>query len=159
MGCTGIVLVGEGDHVLNGGGESGHLEGRCDSRTYSNAACVHVLDAPSSHLSGHGDLGVTGDETGTIGAFLNRVLEITFLMLLMIVGMRVSRSASGMRSILFKTRITLSVVISPITMHSAVCAWMPFMQSITMRSMSMIWAPPRIVRIRLAWPGQSTSVY
>ena len=122
MGCTGVVLVGEGDHVLNGGGESGHLDVKCDSRTHSNAACVHVLDAPSSHLSGHGDLGVTGDETGTIGAFLNRVLEMTFLMLLMIAGMRASRSASGMRSILFKTRITLSVVISPFAPECPSCS-------------------------------------
>eukprot|EP00965_Chrysotila_dentata_P201459 6180575-Pleurochrysis_carterae.AAC.1 len=44
------------------------------------------------------------------------------------------------------------------TRHSAVCVWMPLETSTTSTIMSMICAPPMIVRISEAWPGQSTSV-
>ena len=44
------------------------------------------------------------------------------------------------------------------TRHSAVCVWMPLVTSITSTIRSMICAPPMIVRMSDAWPGQSTSV-
>ena len=56
------------------------------------------------------------------------------------------------------TMIILSFVISPITRHSAVCVWMPLFTSITRIIRSMICAPPMIVRMSEAWPGQSTRV-
>ena len=43
-------------------------------------------------------------------------------------------------------------------MHYAVCAWIPFVISIIRNMMSIIWAPPIIVLIKDAWPGQSTNV-
>jgi len=42
--------------------------------------------------------------------------------------------------------------------HYAVWVWIPFVTSITKKIISMIWAPPIIVFISDAWPGQSTSV-
>ena len=42
--------------------------------------------------------------------------------------------------------------------HSAVCAWIPFVISITRNIISMIWAPPIMVLIKDACPGQSTKV-
>jgi len=42
--------------------------------------------------------------------------------------------------------------------HSAVWAWIPFVISIIKNIRSMIWAPPIIVLIKDAWPGQSTRV-
>mmetsp|Transcript_38449 Transcript_38449/g.83529 ORF Transcript_38449/g.83529 Transcript_38449/m.83529 type:complete len:256 (+) Transcript_38449:1815-2582(+) len=62
------------------------------------------------------------------------------------------------RSILFRTTIISRHVISAMTMHSAVWVWMPLLASMTRRTMSIIWAPPMMVRIREAWPGQSTRV-
>jgi len=47
---------------------------------------------------------------------------------------------------------------SAIMMHSAVWAWIPFVISMMRNMMSMICAPPIIVLIRDAWPGQSTRV-
>ena len=46
----------------------------------------------------------------------------------------------------------------PISLTSAVCVWIPFVTSITNIMRSMIWAPPMTVRIKEAWPGQSTRV-
>lgn len=43
-------------------------------------------------------------------------------------------------------------------MHSAVWAWMPLVASITNSIRSMIWAPPMMVLISEACPGQSTNV-
>lgn len=43
-------------------------------------------------------------------------------------------------------------------MHSAVWAWMPFATSMIKNIISMIWAPPIIVFIKEACPGQSTNV-
>lgn len=62
------------------------------------------------------------------------------------------------RSILFKTTTIFSHRISPITRHSAVCVCTPLVTSTTNIIISIIWAPPIIVLIRDAWPGQSTSV-
>jgi hypothetical protein len=36
--------------------------------------------------------------------------------------------------------------------------WIPFVTSTTRIMRSMIWAPPMIVRMSEAWPGQSTRV-
>ena len=114
--------------------------------------CLHLLVQIQESSS-------ESQQRQTIGAFLKRVLESVFCRFEITVLIRSDRSDSGIRSILFKAKIALLVVISPMTIHSAVWAWIPFKQSITMMSMSMICAPPRIVRIRLAWPGQSTRVY
>lgn len=43
-------------------------------------------------------------------------------------------------------------------MHSAVWAWIPLVMSIIKNMRSIICAPPIIVLIKDAWPGQSTSV-
>ena len=43
-------------------------------------------------------------------------------------------------------------------MHSAVWAWIPLVMSIIRNMRSIICAPPMMVRIRDAWPGQSTRV-
>mmetsp|Transcript_25202 Transcript_25202/g.47626 ORF Transcript_25202/g.47626 Transcript_25202/m.47626 type:complete len:202 (+) Transcript_25202:1201-1806(+) len=69
-----------------------------------------------------------------------------------------SLDASGSMSILLSTTIMCCVRISPTTRHSAVCVWMPFVTSTTSIIMSIICAPPMIVRIREACPGQSTRV-
>lgn len=47
---------------------------------------------------------------------------------------------------------------SAMMMHSAVWAWIPLVTSIIKNMRSIIWAPPIMVRIKDAWPGQSTSV-
>lgn len=54
--------------------------------------------------------------------------------------------------------INLSAKISPITKHSAVYVYIPFVTSITRNIKSIIYAPPIIVFINDAWPGQSTNV-
>jgi hypothetical protein len=48
------------------------------------------------------------------------------------------RSSAGMRSTLLSTMMSESVVISPITMHSAVWVWIPLLMSTTSTIMSMI---------------------
>ncbi len=62
----------------------------------------------------------TAADVNTMGTFMNLVVEKTFLILLTTLSIRWSLSASGTMSILFSTTISFSVVISPITMHSAV---------------------------------------
>jgi len=52
-----------------------------------------------------------------------------------------ARFAGSMRSILLSTTIILSQVISPMTRHSAVCVWMPFVMSTISNIKSIIWAP------------------
>ena len=54
--------------------------------------------------------------------------------------------------------ISLLMNISAIIMHSAVWVWIPLLMSTTKNMKSMIWAPPIIVLIKDAWPGQSTRV-
>lgn len=54
--------------------------------------------------------------------------------------------------------ISLLMNISAIIMHSAVWVWIPLLMSTTKNMRSMIWAPPIIVLIKDAWPGQSTRV-
>ena len=61
-------------------------------------------------------------------------------------------------STLFSTTINFFINNSAIIIHSAVCAWIPFVASTIKNIMSIICAPPIIVLIRDAWPGQSTSV-
>ena len=86
-------------------------------------------------------------DVAIIRQFANLVLLNTFRSLLFILSIFASRSDSGNKSHLFSTIISLSVVISPITMHSAVCVWMPLFASITRIIISIICAPPIIVRI------------
>ena len=69
-----------------------------------------------------------------------------------------SRVAAGSTSSLLSTTMSRSLVISPITRHSAVWVWMPLPTSMTSSIRSMICAPPMIVRMSDAWPGQSTRV-
>ena len=71
---------------------------------------------------------------------------------------RSSRWSSGNWSILLRITSMLSIRISPMTKHSAVCVWIPLETSMTSIMRSMICAPPMMVRINEAWPGQSTSV-
>jgi hypothetical protein len=94
-----------------------------------------------------------------------------------------SAPSAGSRSALLSTTTSWSVVSSPITRHSAVCVWMParravsgglrrrrrlrpqraarpapLVTSTTSSIRSMICAPPMMVRMSEAWPGQSTNV-
>ena len=69
-----------------------------------------------------------------------------------------SRLSASIKSILLSTTIILSHVISPMTRHSAVCVWTPFVMSTTNSIISMICAPPMIVRMSDECPGQSTNV-
>ena len=62
------------------------------------------------------------------------------------------------RSDLLRTTMRCCTSISPSTRHSAVCVWMPLVQSMTSSMTSMMAAPPIMVRNREAWPGQSTRV-
>lgn len=72
--------------------------------------------------------------------------------------MRAGNCFSSMQSTLFSTTINLLMNNSAITIHSDVWVWIPLFISITKNIRSIIWAPPIIVLIREAWPGQSTSV-
>lgn len=72
-------------------------------------------------------------------------------------GMYVDGWRTGGRTLL-RAMTRLLVVSSAITTHSTVCAWMPRVTSTTSSTRSMMCAPPMMVRIREAWPGQSTSV-
>jgi hypothetical protein len=101
----------------------------------------------------------TDAEMAMMGALANFVLAMALRMFCRVFSTRSSRSASSMRSILFRTITACSQVMLPITRHSAVCVWMPRMTSITSSIMSMICAPPMMVRISEAWPGQSMRVY
>ena len=142
------------------------------------------------------------------GASANLVVESVFWMRAFIRSRSCSRDASGSVSILFRTTMSVSLVISPMTRHcprdtrrkfnralgkveyvhahaclcatgespipclprvspcpetdwdhtSAVCVWMPFPTSIISIIKSIICAPPMIVRMSDACPGQSTSV-
>ena len=64
----------------------------------------------------------------------------------------------GNKSTLFIAIISLSIIISPKTMHSAVWVYISFCESTTSIIRSMILAPPIMVFMRLACPGQSTRV-
>lgn len=65
---------------------------------------------------------------------------------------------SSRQSTLFKTTMSLLINISATIMHSAVWVWIPLLMSITKNMRSIICAPPMIVRMSEAWPGQSTRV-
>mmetsp|Transcript_103813 Transcript_103813/g.211863 ORF Transcript_103813/g.211863 Transcript_103813/m.211863 type:complete len:220 (-) Transcript_103813:613-1272(-) len=71
---------------------------------------------------------------------------------------RSSRCSDGNISILFRATTRWGAVSSARTKHSVVWACHPLYASTTSRTTSMICAPPMMVRIRDAWPGQSTSV-
>mmetsp|Transcript_4704 Transcript_4704/g.8373 ORF Transcript_4704/g.8373 Transcript_4704/m.8373 type:complete len:241 (-) Transcript_4704:823-1545(-) len=94
----------------------------------------------------------------TIRASSNLVPLNAILIFLSAILNRSSRSSTGNISILFSTTIKFRVVISAMTRHSAVWVCIPLVASTTRRTMSMIWAPPMMVRMRDAWPGQSTRV-
>ncbi len=116
-------------------------------------------------------------ETTTWGQPAKRVAANVAARRFCILASAAARPSAGIRSDLFNATISLSVVSSPMTRHSAVCVWMParrvsahvaaqracrqstpFVASMTSTIMSTICAPPTMVRIRLACPGQSTSV-
>ena len=69
-----------------------------------------------------------------------------------------SLSSSGKRSVLFRAMTREGVVISARMTHSTVWACRPRVASTTRRTRSMICAPPMMVRISEACPGQSTRV-
>ena len=77
---------------------------------------------------------------------------------LVIFSSMVALFSLGSRSVLLRTTNMEEQTICPMTRHSAVCVWMPLVQSTTSTMRSMICAPPMIVLIREAWPGQSTKV-
>ena len=62
-----------------------------------------------------------------------------------------ARLSAGIISILFNTTIILPQVISPMTRHSAVWVWTPFVMSTTRIIKSMIWAPTNDTRIATNW--------
>mmetsp|Transcript_5331 Transcript_5331/g.20008 ORF Transcript_5331/g.20008 Transcript_5331/m.20008 type:complete len:409 (-) Transcript_5331:227-1453(-) len=95
---------------------------------------------------------------GTMTHSLNFVALNVFPRRAVILAIFSPRPASGIMSVLFSTTSNSLVVISPTTKHSAVCVWMPLFTSTTSIITSMICAPPNTVLIKLACPGQSTSV-
>ena len=66
--------------------------------------------------------------------------------------------SAGNISVLFITTNILSEVIWPMTKHSAVWVCIPLVTSTTSIIRLIICAPPMIVLISEAWPGQSTRV-
>lgn len=84
----------------------------------------------------------------------NLVLAKIFLKISIFLGI----SFSSIVSILFNNTTNLLMNISAIIIHSAVCVCIPLLTSMTNNIISMIWAPPIIVLISDACPGQSTSV-
>jgi len=95
-------------------------------------------------------------EKGTILTFYpNLVFPNTFLRAEIFVS---TTFLSSMRSTLLRTTIIFFVYSSAIMMHYAVWAWIPLVKSMTKNIISMICAPPIIVRIKEACPGQSTKV-
>lgn len=65
---------------------------------------------------------------------------------------------SSTKSTLFRTTMIFFMKSSAMITHSAVWACIPLVTSMIRNMMSIIWAPPMIVLIREACPGQSTSV-
>jgi hypothetical protein len=108
----------------------------------------------------YGALSPGAAATGTMGknapnlVFLN--LPRSFLILAYNVGS--STPPLGNISTLFIAIINLSIRISPKTIHSAVYVYINFYESIISIIKSIILAPPIIVFIKLACPGQSTKV-
>ena len=97
--------------------------------------------------------------TATTGLSANLVLSSVFHRRLLILSTALWRFDSSIRSSLFRTISSRSQQISPMMRHSAVWVWTPLTMSMTSIIMSMIWAPPIMVFISEAWPGQSTKVY
>lgn len=94
-------------------------------------------------------------DTGIIGISpVNLVLLNTFLNYVI----DLSTCSLVDRSILLSMMISLLASISPMTMHSAVYVYIPLLTSTTKNIKSMIYAPPIIVLISEACPGQSTNV-
>ena len=97
-------------------------------------------------------------ETGTISTSLNFVFWNVSFSFLVIFSSMATLFSGGSRSVLLRTTSMEEQTICPITRHSAVWVWMPLVQSTTRTIRSMIWAPPMMVLMREAWPGQSTRV-
>ena len=95
-------------------------------------------------------------ENGIINTFSpNFVLLNTFLNALVFAY---TTFLSYIISILFKITIIFFIKSYAMIMHSAVWACIPFVISMIKNIRSMIWAPPIIVLIKDACPGQSTRV-
>lgn len=98
-------------------------------------------------------------ETGTIGISAPNLVNANRVCNFFVyVNIIYSLSGCGNISTLFIATMSLSISISPSTMHSAVYVCTNFCASTTSIIMSMILAPPIIVFMREAWPGQSTRV-
>ena len=96
--------------------------------------------------------------TGMMGAPRNLVFSRVFCIFLVIFSIAACLFPSGRRSVLFSTTTSFWQAICPITRHSADWVCIPLVTSMTSIIKSMIWAPPMMVRMREACPGQSTSV-
>ena len=101
----------------------------------------------------------TAAEIGIIGTFSpNLVFANTFCKFVILFLIISSLFSSGIMSVLFNITIIFDISNSPITRHSAVYVYIPLLISMTRNIMSIILAPPIIVLISEACPGQSTSV-
>lgn len=85
----------------------------------------------------------------------NLVLENTFLRAFVFASKALG---SSIRSTLLRIITIFFMYSSAMIMHSAVWAWIPLVISRIKNIMSMIWAPPMMVFIKEACPGQSTNV-
>mmetsp|Transcript_8449 Transcript_8449/g.26407 ORF Transcript_8449/g.26407 Transcript_8449/m.26407 type:complete len:373 (+) Transcript_8449:825-1943(+) len=127
-------------------------------RLWFTTGSARRFDALSSALTAATFSPPTHAAHATTGASRNFEVASCALRRFVALAMASARSASGNMSTLLKQTIKSSVVISPITRHSAVCVCMPLTTSTTNTMRSMICAPPMMVRMSDAWPGQSTSV-
>ena len=96
----------------------------------------------------------------TIGAFLNPAFVRAFLNVDVAALMKPERSDSGSKQVNL-VQSEESFVSRDLSDNEAFGGWasIPFKQSSTIRSISTILAPPRILPIRLTCSEQSTKVY
>ena len=97
-------------------------------------------------------------DTGTTSTSLNLVFWKVSLSFLVSLSTKATRFSAGSRSVLLSTTSIELQTIWPMTRHSAVWVCMPLVASTTSTIRSMICAPPMMVLMREAWPGQSTRV-
>ncbi len=122
-------------------------------RTWSTSLCTLYLEANTSS---------SASLEGT--AFTGTIVALSPNLVLPIYACSFFSWASSFagsprsRSVLLKATMSLSISISPSTIHSAVCVYISFWQSTTSTIRSIMLAPPITVFISEAWPGQSTSV-
>ena len=100
-------------------------------------------------------------QTILVAIFIHSLFANSFLYPFTLIFLLPSISSpfsSGIMSVLFNITIIFDISNSPITRHSAVYVYIPLLISMTRNIMSIILAPPIIVLISEACPGQSTSV-